>query len=62
MMVELNCKKGGLFFARHNKIRDLNCDLCGLAGLNQIVSETGIQEGNGNEIKSLRANKSVKGF
>ena len=41
---------------------DLNCDLCGLAGLNQIVSEPVILEGNGNDIKSLRADWSVRGF
>ena len=34
----LNCKKGGLVTARHNEARDLNCDLCALAGLSQIVS------------------------
>ena len=43
-------------------MRDLNCDLCGLAGLNQILSEPVIQEGNGNDIKSLRADWSVRGF
>ena len=58
----LNCKKGGLVSARHNEMRDLNCDLCGLAGLNQILSEPVIQEGNGNDIKSLRADWSVRGF
>ena len=58
----LNCKKGGLVSARHNEMRDLNCDLCGLAGLNQILSEPVIQEGNGNDIKSLRADWPVRGF
>ena len=43
-------------------MRDLNCDLCGLAGLNQIISEPVNQEGNGNDIKSLRADWSVRGF
>ena len=41
---ELNCKKGGLVTARHNKARDLNCDLCSLAGLPQITSEPILQE------------------
>ena len=42
----LNCKKGGLVSARHNEMRDLNCDLCSLAGMTQIISEPLIQEGN----------------
>ena len=42
----LNCKKGGLVSARHNEMRDLNCDLCSLAGLKQVISEPVIQEGN----------------
>ena len=40
----LNCKKGGLVTARHNEARDLNCDLCHLAGLHQIISEPVLQE------------------
>jgi len=39
----LNCKKGGLVTARHNEIRDLNCDFCTIAGLKQIISEPILQ-------------------
>jgi hypothetical protein len=35
----LNCTKGGLVYARHNELRDLNCSLLELAGLKQILSE-----------------------
>ena len=31
----LNCKQEGLVTARHNEAKDLNCDLCALAGLSQ---------------------------
>ena len=58
----LNCKKGGLVSARHNEMRDLNCDLCSLAGMTQIISEPVIQEGNDKELKGLRADWSVRGF
>ena len=58
----LNCKKGGLVSARHNEMRDLNCDLCSLAGLKQVISEPVIQEGNDRDIKGLRADWSVRGF
>ena len=57
----LNCKKGGLVTARHNEARDLNCDLCALAGLSQIVSEPILQEPT-DEIVGLRADWSVQGF
>ena len=45
-------------------MQDLHCDhdLCGLAGLNQNVSELVIQEGNYNDIKGFRADWSVGGF
>ena len=36
----LKCKKGGLVTARHNEARDLNCDLCTLAGLAQVTSKS----------------------
>ena len=35
----LNCKKGGIVSARHNEMWDLNCDLCSLAGLKQVISK-----------------------
>jgi len=54
----VNCKKGGLVTARHNEARDLNCDLCALAGLSQIVSEPILQEPT-DEIVGLRADWSV---
>ena len=41
---------------------DLNCDLCSLAGLKQVISEPVIQEGNDRDIKGLRADWSVRGF
>ena len=59
----LNCKKGGLVIARHNELRDLNCDLCSLAGLSQIISEPIVQESNeDDELEGLRADWSVRGF
>ena len=58
----LNCKKGGLVTARHNEARDLNCDLCSLAGLPQILSEPILQESKGDEVIGLRADWSVRGF
>ena len=35
----LNCARGGLVYARHNELRDLNCSLLELAGLKHIISE-----------------------
>ena len=59
----LNCKKGGLVTARHNELRDLNCDLCSMAGLSHIISEPIVQESNENDdLKGLRADWSVRGF
>ena len=59
----LNCKKGGLVTACHNEFRDLNCDLCSMAGLSQIISEPILQESNENEdLEGLRADWSVRGF
>ena len=59
----LNCKKGGLVIARHNELRDLNCDLCSLAGLSQIISEPIVQESNENdELEGLWADWSVRCF
>ena len=58
----LNCKKGGLVSARHNEMRDLNCDLCNLAGLTQIICEPVIQESTDMEHKGLRGDWSVRGF
>ena len=58
----LNCKKGGLVTARHNEARDLNCDLCALAGLAQVTSEPILQESMGDDTKGLRADWSVRGF
>jgi len=59
----LNCKKGGLVTARHNELRDLNCDLCSLAGLSHVLSEPIVQENNESEdLKGLRADWSVRGF
>ena len=58
----LNCKKGGLVTARHNEARDLNCDLCALAGLAQVTSEPILQESTGDDTKGLRADWSVRGF
>jgi len=57
----LNCKKGGLVTARHNEARDLNCDLCHLAGLHQIISEPVPQEASDNQ-PGLRADWKVRGF
>jgi len=57
----LNCKKGGLVTARHNEARDLNCDLCTLAGLHQIISEPVLQEPSDDQ-PGLRADWKVRGF
>ena len=57
----LNCKKGGLVTARHNEARDLNCDLCTLAGLQQILSEPVLQEPSDDQA-GLRADWKVRGF
>ena len=35
----LNCPRGGLVYARHNEMRDLNCSLLEMAGLRQIIPE-----------------------
>ena len=47
---------------RHNEARDLNCDLCALAGLSQVTSEPILQESMGDDTKGLRADWSVRGF
>ena len=57
----LNCKKGGLVTARHNEARDLNCDLCTLAGLHQIISKPVLQEPSDDQ-PGLRADWKVRGF
>ena len=38
--------------ARHNEARDLNCDLCTLAGLAQGTSESILQESIGDGLES----------
>ena len=38
--------------ARNNKLQNLDCNLCGLAGLSQIVSEPVIHERHGNDIRA----------
>ena len=44
-------------------MNDLNCDLCSMAGLSQIISEPILQESNENEdLEGLRADWSVRGF
>ena len=59
----LNCKKGGLVTARHNEIRDLNCDFCTIAGLKQIISEPILQESDEyDDLQGLRADWSARGF
>ena len=35
----LNCPQSGLVYGRHNKTRDLNCDLLEKAGLKQVKCE-----------------------
>ena len=35
----LNCARGGLVYARHNELHDLNFSLLELAGLKHIISE-----------------------
>ena len=57
----LNCSRGGLVYARHNELRDLNCSLLELAGLKQIIAEPIIQE-HAEEDKMLRADWKVRGF
>ena len=59
--VALNCSRGGLVYARHNELRDLNCSLLELAGLKQIIAEPIIQE-HAEEDKMLRADWKVRGF
>jgi len=55
----LNCAKGGLVYARHNELRDLNCSLLELAGLKQIISEPVVYE---SDEESLRADWAARGF
>ena len=55
----LNCAKGGLVYARHNELRDLNCSLLELAGLKQILSEPIVTD-DGEEL--LRADWAARGF
>jgi hypothetical protein len=55
----LNCAKGGLVYARHNELRDLNCSLLELAGLKQIISEPVVYE---SDEVSLRADWAARGF
>jgi len=55
----LNCAKGGLVYARHNELRDLNCSLLELAGLKQILSEPIVKD-DGEEL--LRADWAAQGF
>ena len=57
----LNCPRGGLVYARHNELRDLNCSLLELAGLKQIISEPIIQEETA-QTNMLRADWSVRSF
>ena len=55
----LNCAKGGLVYARHNELRDLNCSLLELAGLKQIISEPIVKD---DDEGILRADWAVRGF
>ena len=55
----LNCARGGLIYARHNELRDLNCSLLELAGLKQIISEPILSE---SEDEQLRADWAARGF
>ena len=55
----LNCAKGGLVYARHNELRDLNCSLLELAGLKQIMSEPVVRE---SEDECIRADWAARGF
>ena len=48
----LNCAKGGLVYARHNELRDLNCSLLELAELKQILSEPRVKD-DGEELLRL---------
>ena len=50
--------------ARHNayEARDLNCELCTLAGLAQVTSEPILQKPMGDDTKGLRADWSIRGF
>ena len=57
----LNCKKGGLVIACHNEARDLNWDLCTLAGRHQIISELVLQEPSDDQL-GLRAEGKVQEF
>ena len=55
----LNCAKGGLVYARHNGLQDLNCSLLELAGLKQILSAPTVKD-DGEEL--LRADWAAQGF
>ena len=35
----LNCPRGGLDYAWHNEMRDLNCSLLEIAGVRQTIAE-----------------------
>ena len=55
----LNCPRGGLVYARHNEMRDLNCSLLEMAGLRQIIPEPIIFE---SAEEQLRVDWMVRGF
>jgi hypothetical protein len=55
----LNCSRGGLVYARHNELRDLNCSLLECAGLKQVLSEPIVKDC-GDE--QLRADWAARGF
>ena len=58
----LNCPRGGLVYNRHNKTRDLNCDLLEKAGLKQVKCEPVITATDENGENGLRADWGVSGF
>ena len=49
-------------YGRHNKTRDLNCDLLEKAGLKQVKCEPVITETDENGENGLRADWGVRGF
>ena len=59
LMLFLNCARGGLVYARHNELRDLNCSLLELAGLKHIISEPIVKD---DDEGILRADWGVRGL
>ena len=52
----VNCKKGGLVIHWHNEMCNLNCVICSLTGLSQVISKPLVKQNNDDddELEGLR--------